>query len=171
VFREGTVQEHGIRAHFVQDNRSLSTAKGVIRGLHFQTPPFAQAKLLRVTSGSIFDVAVGIRWGSPTLGRHVATMLSASDWNQIFVPDGFARGYCMPEPDTEVLYKVNADYSPEHDRGPLWCDPTLGIAWPRSADEAPISDKDRRQPVFSDLPHFLVWPGGYRRKSRKEGST
>jgi dTDP-4-dehydrorhamnose 3,5-epimerase len=155
VFREDALQEYGIRVHFVQDNHSLSAARGVVRGLHFQTPPFAQAKLLRVTSGSIFDVTVDIRWGSPTFGRHVAAVLSASEWNQIFVPEGFAHGYCTLEPDTEVLYKVSAYYSPEHDRGLLWCDPALGIDWPVSADRAQISDKDRKHPPLSRLSRFF----------------
>jgi dTDP-4-dehydrorhamnose 3,5-epimerase len=123
--------------------------------LHFQTPPFAQAKLLRVTSGSVFDVAVDIRWGSPTFGRHIAAVLSASEWNQLFVPEGFAHGYCTLEPDTEVLYKVSAYYSPEHDRGLLWCDPALGIDWPISVDEALISGKDRIHPPLSRLPRFF----------------
>ena len=155
VFREDALQEFGIRVHFVQDNHSLSAIKGVLRGLHFQTPPFAQAKLLRVTSGSVFDVAVDIRWGSPTFGRHVAAVLSASEWNQIFVPEGFAHGYCTLEPDTEVLYKVSAYYSPEHDRGLLWCDPALGIDWPVSADQALISEKDRKHPPLSGLSRFF----------------
>jgi dTDP-4-dehydrorhamnose 3,5-epimerase len=155
VFREDALQENGIRVHFLQDNHSLSATKGVIRGLHFQIPPFAQAKLLRVTSGSIFDVAVDIRWGSPTFGRHIAAVLSASEWNQIFVPEGFAHGYCTLEPDTEVLYKVSAYYSPEHDRGLLWCDPALGIDWPVSADQAVISDKDRKHPPLSRLSQFF----------------
>jgi dTDP-4-dehydrorhamnose 3,5-epimerase len=157
VFRDDALQEYGIRVHFVQDNHSLSAARGVIRGLHFQTPPFAQAKLLRVTSGSVFDVAVDIRWGSPTFGRHIAAVLSASEWNQIFVPEGFAHGYCTLEPDTEVLYKVSAYYSPEHDRGLLWCDPALGIAWPVSADQAVISDKDRIHPPLSQLLRFFQY--------------
>jgi dTDP-4-dehydrorhamnose 3,5-epimerase len=157
VFREDALQEYGIRVHFVQDNHSLSATKSVIRGLHFQTPPFAQAKLLRVTSGSIFDVAVDIRWGSPTFGRHIAAVLSASEWNQIFVPEGFAHGYCTLEPDTEVLYKVSAYYSPEHDRGLLWCDPALGIDWPVSADQALISDKDRKHPPLFRLERFFQY--------------
>ena len=157
VFREDALQEYGIGVHFVQDNHSLSATKGVVRGLHFQTPPFAQAKLLRVTSGSIFDVAIDIRWGSPTFGRHIAAVLSASEWNQIFVPEGFAHGYCTLEPDTEVLYKVSAYYSPEHDRGLLWCDPALGIDWPVSADRALISDKDRKHPPLSRLSRFFQY--------------
>jgi len=92
VFKESVFLQHGIDVHFVQDNHSLSASKGVVRGLHFQIPPFAQAKLLRVTAGSVFDVAVDIRWGSPTFGRHVAVVLSAAEWNQIFIPEGFAHG-------------------------------------------------------------------------------
>jgi len=159
VFKENVLREHGIDIHFVQDNHSLSASKGVVRGLHFQIPPFAQAKLLRVTAGSIFDVAVDIRWGSPSFGHHVAAVLSASDWNQIFIPEGFAHGYCTLEPDTEVIYKVSAYYSAEHDRGLLWSDPALGVAWPVSPDEALMSDKDRKHPVLARLPrHFRHEP-------------
>jgi dTDP-4-dehydrorhamnose 3,5-epimerase len=161
VFKENVLREHGIDIHFVQDNHSLSANKGVVRGLHFQIPPSAQAKLLRVTAGSIFDVAVDIRWGSPSFGRHFAAVLSAADWNQIFIPEGFAHGYCTLEPDTEVIYKVNTYYSPEHDRGLLWNDPALGIVWPVSTDKALVSDKDRAHPVLSDLPrYFLYEPPG-----------
>src|ERR1700736_4200120 len=155
VFKENVLREHGIDIHFVQDNHSLSASKGVVRGLHFQIPPFAQAKLLRVTAGSILDVAVDIRWGSPSFGRHVAVVLSASEGSQLFIPEGFAHGYCTLAPDTEVIYKVSAYYSPEHDRGLLWNDPALGIAWPVAATEALLSDKDRRQPALAELPqHF-----------------
>ena len=157
VFREDVLQEHRIDIHFVQDNHSLSVNKGVVRGLHFQIPPAAQAKLLRVTAGSIFDVAVDIRWGSPSFGRHFAGVLSAADWNQILIPEGFAHGYCTLEPDTAVIYKVNAYYSPEHDRGLLWNDPALGIAWPVSANEALVSDKDRTHPVLSELPRYFLY--------------
>jgi dTDP-4-dehydrorhamnose 3,5-epimerase len=139
----------------VQDNHSLSATKGVVRALHFQIPPYAQAKLLRVTAGSIFDVAVDIRRGSPSFGRRIAVVLSAADWNQIFIPEGFAHGYCTLEPNTEVIYKVSAYYSPEHDRGLLWNDPALGIARPVSAHEALISDKDQKHPVLSRLPRFF----------------
>ena len=119
VFKENVLREYGIEIHFVQDNHAFSARVGVVRGLHFQIPPFAQAKLLRVTAGSIFDVAVDIRWGSPSFGCHFAGALSAADWNQIFIPEGFAHGYCTLKPDTEVIYKVNAYYCPEHDRGLL----------------------------------------------------
>jgi len=155
VFKESELRKHAIDTDFVQDNHSLSVSKGVVRGLHFQIAPFAQAKLLRVVAGSILDVAVDIRGGSPSYGRHVAVVLSAIDWNQIFIPEGFAHGYCTLEPNTEVLYKVNAYYSPEHDRGLLWNDPALDITWPVTADEALVSDRDRKHPVLSRLPqHF-----------------
>jgi len=159
VFKENELRKHAIDIDFVQDNHSLSVSKGVVRGLHFQIAPFAQAKLLRVTAGSIFDVAVDIRDGSPSFGRHVAVVLSATDWNQILIPEGFAHGYCTLEPNTEVIYKVSAYYSPSHDCGLLWNDPALGIAWPVGADEALVSDKDRKHPVLSRLPqHFRYEP-------------
>jgi dTDP-4-dehydrorhamnose 3,5-epimerase len=155
VFKESILREHGINVHFVQDNHSLSVKKWVVRGLHFQIPPFAQAKLLRVTSGSIFDVAVDIRWGSPSFGQCVAVVLSASEWNQIFIPEGFAHGFCTLEPNTEVIYKVSSYYSAEHDRGLLWNDPALGIAWPLAVSEALLSVKDRDHPVLADLPRYF----------------
>jgi dTDP-4-dehydrorhamnose 3,5-epimerase len=155
VFKESELRERGIDIRFVQDNHSLSASKGVVRGLHFQIPPSAQAKLLRVTAGSIFDVAVDIRWGSPSFGHHVAAVLSVADWNQIFIPEGFAHGYCTLEPATEVIYKVSAYYSPEHDRGLLWNDPALGIAWPVLADQTLLSEKDRKHPVLSNLPRYF----------------
>jgi dTDP-4-dehydrorhamnose 3,5-epimerase len=155
VFRESVLRQQGIDLQFVQENHSLSASKGVVRGLHFQVPPFAQAKLLRVTSGSIFDVAVDIRWGSPTFGRHVAAVLSVSEWNQLLIPEGFAHGFCTLEPDTEVIYKVSNYYSAEHDRGLLWNDPALGIDWPVSIEETVLSERDRQHPLLADLPRFF----------------
>jgi dTDP-4-dehydrorhamnose 3,5-epimerase len=157
VFKENVLREHGIAVRFVQDNHSLSGSQGVIRGLHFQTPPFAQAKLVRVTAGSILDVAVDIHWGSPSFGRHVAVVLSGSEGNQIFIPEGFAHGYCTLERDTEVIYKVSAYYSPEHDRGLLWNDPALAIEWPIPADRALVSDRDQKHPVLARLPRFFEY--------------
>ena len=157
VFKENVLRGYGINTHFVQDNHSLSASKGVVRGLHFQVPPFAQAKLLRVIAGAILDVAVDIRWGSPSFGRHIAVVLSASGGNQVFIPEGFAHGYCTLEPGTEVIYKVSAYYSPDHDRGLLWNDPALAIAWPISSDEALISDRDRQHPVLSRLPRSFEY--------------
>ena len=145
----------GTHLEFVQDNHSLSVERGVVRGLHFQVPPFALDKLVRVTRGSVFDVAVDIRRGSPTYGKHVARIISAVDWNQFLVPVGFAHGFCTLEPNTEVIYKVTNYYSPEHDRGVLWNDPDLGIAWPIGDTEAILSEKDRALPRFSDLPAYF----------------
>ena len=145
----------GIDLAFVQDNHAFSAAKGTVRGLHFQTAPFVQDKLVRVTRGAIFDVAVDLRRGSPTYGRHVSAVISVDDWNQILVPAGFAHGLLTLEPDTEVLYKVTNYYSPEHDLGLLWNDPALGIAWPISEADAILSPKDKVQPRLADLPAYF----------------
>jgi dTDP-4-dehydrorhamnose 3,5-epimerase len=149
----------GIDVEFVQDNHAFSAAKGTMRGLHFQTPPFAQAKLVRVVRGAILDVAVDIRAGSPTYGQHVAATISAEDWNQIFIPEGFAHGLLTLTPDTEVLYKVSAYYAAAHDKGLLWNDPVLGISWPVSAAAALLSDKDKIQPLLSALPMYFTYTG------------
>jgi dTDP-4-dehydrorhamnose 3,5-epimerase len=143
--------EIGIVNEFVQDNHSLSRKKGVVRGLHFQIEPFAQAKLLRVLRGAVFDVVVDIRTGSPTYGQHIATVLSDEDWNQIFIPVGFAHGFCTMREETEILYKVDHYYSPAHERGVRWNDPGLGIAWPISKAEAELSEKDKALPLLADL--------------------
>ncbi|WP_230533386.1 dTDP-4-dehydrorhamnose 3,5-epimerase [Microvirga roseola] len=134
---------------FVQDNQAFSSARGTLRGLHFQRPPAAQAKLIRVIRGSIFDVAVDLREGSPTYGRWVGETLTAGGGEQIFVPRGFAHGYCTLEPDTEVAYKVDEFYAPDCDAGLAWDDPTIGIAWPLPTSEIILSDKDRQLPAFS----------------------
>jgi dTDP-4-dehydrorhamnose 3,5-epimerase len=158
IFREAILREHGIDVSFLQENHSLSVAQGVVRGLHFQTEPEAQAKLVRAGAGAILDVAVDIRRGSPSYGRHVAVVLSAADGNQLFVPEGFAHGFCTLEPNTEVLYKVNRYYSPAHDCGLAWDDPALGIAWPVTGEAALLSDKDRRHPVLAELPAYFRYP-------------
>ena len=133
----------GLDHVYVQDNHSLTRAVGTLRGLHYQTPPLAQDKLVRVTHGAIFDVAVDIRRGSPTYGKWEGLTLSAAAGNQILVPQGFAHGFLTLEPDTEVQYKVTAPYSPEHDRAIRYDDPEIGIAWPIAVDEAAMSAKDR----------------------------
>jgi dTDP-4-dehydrorhamnose 3,5-epimerase len=152
IFREDVLRQHGIDVPFVQENHSRSTDRGVVRGLHFQLPPASQAKLVRVAAGAILDVAVDIRQGSPTYGRHVAITLGAAEGNQLFVPEGFAHGFCTLEPNTEVVYKVNRYYSAEHDRGLAWDDPELAITWGVGPDEVLLSDKDRRQPLLAEMP-------------------
>jgi len=136
---------------FVQDNVSRSTRKGSVRGLHFQLPPMAQAKLVRVLRGAILDVAVDLRAGSATFGRHVSARLDERDDDQLFVPAGFAHGFCTLVDDTEVFYKVDALYSAEHDRALLWSDPDLGIDWPVAVADAILSEKDRAAPRLRDL--------------------
>jgi dTDP-4-dehydrorhamnose 3,5-epimerase len=141
----------GIDVTFVQDNQSFSAKAGTVRGLHFQLPPFAQAKLVRVVSGAILDVAVDLRRGSPTFGRHVAVRLDSENGTQLFIPVGFAHGFCTLVENTAVSYKVSGVYSREHDRGMRWNDPALGIDWPVSEDEAQLSDKDRIAPLLAEL--------------------
>lgn len=147
----------GLSFTWVQDNHSLSKDKGVLRGLHFQTPPFAQDKLVRVTAGSIIDVAVDIRHGSPTFGRHVSAVISAENWRQILVPAGFAHGFCTLEANTEVIYKVTALYSHEHDKGLAWDDPDLEIDWALNGAAPLLSDKDKSQPRLTDLPVYFQY--------------
>ncbi|MBK1664065.1 dTDP-4-dehydrorhamnose 3,5-epimerase [Rhodospirillum rubrum] len=158
TYNKAALAEVGITLEFIQDNHSFSAKAGTVRGLHFQTPPFAQDKLIRVVRGALFDVAVDLRVGSPTYGRSVSAVISAAAWNQILIPAGFAHGLCTIEPDTEVLYKVSAPYSPDHDKGLLWSDPALGIEWPVSPAAAILSDKDARQPLLADLPAYFTYP-------------
>jgi dTDP-4-dehydrorhamnose 3,5-epimerase len=150
TFSRRRFAEAGLIADFVQDNHSLSRPAGTVRGLHFQRPPFAQAKLVRVLRGAILDVAVDIRPSSPSYGRHVAAELSADNGAMILVPEGFAHGFCTLQPDTEVLYKVSRDYAPQHEGGILWNDPALDIAWPVDAADAILSDRDRAWPTLSE---------------------
>lgn len=150
-----TFSAHGIDLDFVQDNHSRSAEPGTVRGLHFQIPPHAQDKLVRVVRGRVLDVAVDLRRSSPTYGRHVTAELSADNWRQILVPVGFAHGFVTLEPDTEVLYKVTNYYAPDHDRGLFWNDPHLGIDWPVAAERATVSEKDRRWPRLAELDHVF----------------
>ena len=152
VYRKELLSKQGIDVEFVQDNHSLSAEKGTVRGLHFQAPPFAQDKLVRVVRGSVFDVVVDLRKGSATYGEHVGVVLSAETWNQLYVPIGFAHGFMTLEPDTEVVYKVSDYYAPDHERGLLWNDPALGIQWPISERCAVLSEKDRQYPTLANLP-------------------
>jgi dTDP-4-dehydrorhamnose 3,5-epimerase len=155
TFVRARFEAAGLPADFVQDNHSWSAEKGVVRGLHFQIEPASQGKLVRCTRGAVYDVAVDLRAGSPSYGRHVARVLSAENWTQLWVPAGFAHGFCTLEENCEVLYKVTAPYEPACDRGLAWDDPALAIPWPVEAERAILSDKDRRQPRLADLPvHF-----------------
>jgi dTDP-4-dehydrorhamnose 3,5-epimerase len=141
----------GIAEEFVQDNQSVSTHPGTVRGLHFQRHPHAQAKLVRVLRGRLLDVAVDLRTGSPTYGRHVAAELSAENGHMLYVPAGFAHGFVTREPMTEVAYKVSDLYAPDCDGGVLWNDPELAIAWGVAPEAAVLSDKDLRLPRLADL--------------------
>lgn len=147
-YNEKLFNDNDINYKFVQDNHSLSKEAGVIRGLHYQSAPKAQTKLVRVISGAIYDVIVDIRKESPTFGNWVGVILSEHNHRQLLVPKGFAHGFCTLVPDTQVLYKVDEYYSPEHDRGILWSDPALGIDWPTS--NPVLSDKDQRHPLLKD---------------------
>lgn len=139
----------GRRLDFVQDNQTLSRPANVLRGLHFQAPPHAQAKLIRVVRGRIFDVAVDIRRGSPTYGAWTAAVLSAADGTQMFVPRGFAHGFLTLEPDCEVAYKVDAGYAAASDRGLRWNDPDLAIDWPCRPEAVVLSERDAAMPAFA----------------------
>ncbi|KUO68139.1 MAG: dTDP-4-dehydrorhamnose 3,5-epimerase [Alphaproteobacteria bacterium BRH_c36] len=149
----------GLSMAFVQDNHSFSAARGVLRGLHYQLPPFAQDKLVRVIKGAIFDVAVDIRRGSPRFGQWCARTISAKAWNQMFVPKGFAHGFLTLEPDTEVIYKVSDLYSPEHERAINFADPDIAIEWPLDGIEPTLSDKDRVAPFLKDQPELFQFSG------------
>ncbi|UCI06849.1 dTDP-4-dehydrorhamnose 3,5-epimerase [Mesorhizobium sp. B1-1-8] len=144
----GRFAEAGIDLVFVQDNHSYSAAAGVLRGLHYQLPPCAQDKLLRVVRGSVLDVAVDIRRGSPTFAKWVALEISAEKGNQILVPKGFAHGFVTLVPHTEVLYKVTDTFSPEHDRSIRFDDPAIGIEWPALSGGFQLSDKDSKAPLL-----------------------
>jgi dTDP-4-dehydrorhamnose 3,5-epimerase len=141
----------GINELFVQDNQSVSAKRGTLRGIHLQLPPHSQGKLVRVLRGSILDVIVDARPGSPTLGQHVSIEVSAERRNQVWVPRGFGHGFCTLEDDTEVFYKVDAPWSPEAERSILWSDPTLAIDWIVDAAEMTLSDKDEDAPSFNDI--------------------
>jgi dTDP-4-dehydrorhamnose 3,5-epimerase len=155
TYNRRVLAEAGLELDFVQDNDSLSAEPGTVRGLHFQIPPFAQHKLVRVIRGAILDVAVDLRRGSPTRGRHVAVEVSAENWNQVLVPVGFAHGFCTLEPNTHIVYKVTSHYSPQHDKGLLWNDPALGIQWPVSAGEAVLSPRDTKWPCLAELADYF----------------
>lgn len=142
---------------FVQDNESMSAKAGTVRGLHFQSEPHAQGKLVRCTAGALFDVAVDIRNGSPTYGQWIGETLTPANGKQLWVPPGFAHGFCSLEPDTVICYKVTDYYSAECDKGLAWDDPAIGITWPDIAAPETLSPKDRKQPLLSELPPYFTW--------------
>jgi len=149
TFREDKLEKFlGYKINFCQDNESKSS-RGVLRGLHYQLPPHAQTKLVRVITGSVLDVAVDIREGSPTFGKHVSVELSSDNKRQLLVPRGFAHAFVVLEDDTIFAYKVDNYYSPECDRGVLFSDNELGIDWQIPHNELNLSDKDKIQPKLS----------------------
>lgn len=160
VYSEKRFAELGITYRFVQDNHSLSVPVGTLRGLHFQTPPFAQAKLVRCVRGSIYDVAVDLRKGSPTYGSWVGAELSAENGDQLLIPVGFAHGFVTLEPDAEVTYKVSDVYAPDNDAGIAWDDPQIGVDWHLPAGVAPtLSEKDTRHPTLAQFDSPFVFDG------------
>lgn len=151
IYRQDFLAAAGICDVFVQDNASFSISRGTVRGLHFQAPPSAQAKLVRVLVGSVMDVAVDLRLSSPTYGRHVSVIVDAELGRQVYIPAGFAHGFCTLEPNTLLFYKVSSPYDGKCDRALAWNDPALGIEWPISASDAVLSAKDRAAPKLTEL--------------------
>ncbi len=155
TYNESRYKEMGISGNFVQDNLSKSK-KGVLRGLHYQAPPFEQGKLVTVLSGAVLDVAVDIRHGSPTFGEYVSVELTAENKKQFWIPAGFAHGFVTLEDDTVFAYKCTNIYSPENDRGVKYNDPAIGIEWP-DVGELTISEKDQNQPILQDITKEFVY--------------
>lgn len=155
TFRDDWFATHIADVRFLQENQSLSEARGVVRGLHFQCGTAAQGKLVRCLSGAVFDVAVDIRTGSRSFGAYVSAILEADAGNQVWIPAGFLHGFCTLTASAVVAYKVTAYYDPASDRGVAWNDPDIGIDWPQCADPRHLSPRDRRQPLLRDLPSYF----------------
>jgi dTDP-4-dehydrorhamnose 3,5-epimerase len=151
TYRKEALAAHGFDKVFVQDNHSMSAKRGVLRGLHFQRPPHMQDKLVRVTRGAVYDVAVDIRIGSPTWGQWAGAELSADNWRQILVPAGFAHGFVTLTEHAEVLYKVTDYYSPDDEGGLIWNDPAVGVDWPIGAGDVSTNARDGAWPVLAEL--------------------
>ena len=156
IFRLNSFTERAGPVEFVQDNQSLSVRPGTIRGLHFQSLPAAQGKLVRCLAGRLVDVAVDLRHDSPSFGRWVSVILSPEENNQLWVPVGFGHGFCTLDPDTIISYRVTSYYSPENDKGVAWDDPDIAVQWPEIADPDTLSSKDRNQPSLAELPHLFT---------------
>ena len=159
TFRSSALAAYGVTHGWAQDNHSMSGKRGAVRGLHFQAPPRAQAKLLRVVHGTIFDVAVDIRKGSPTYGGHVAVELSADNWKQLYVPPGMAHGFCTLTDRADVLYKTSDEYAPETEGGLLWNDPALRVSWPVTAADATFNARDAGWPTLAEFRSPFSWEG------------
>lgn len=160
IFKLNSFSECVSGIEFVQDNQSLSVKTGTIRGIHFQSHPTAQGKLVRCLSGKLVDLAVDLRTGSTTYGRWISTILSSEQNNQLWVPVGFGHAFCTLEPNTVISYRVTSYYSPENDKGVAWDDPEIGIDWPAMADPETLSVKDRNQPKLSELPGYFSMKDG-----------
>jgi len=155
IFLLNTFAEHVPGVEFVQDNQSLSLKAGTIRGIHFQSNPMAQGKLVRCLAGRLLDVAVDLRHDSQTYGRWLSVTLSPEDNNQLWVPEGFGHAFCSLEPNSIISYRVTNYYSRDHDKGVAWDDPEIGVQWPDIADSGTLSAKDRAQPKLADLPSYF----------------
>lgn len=155
VYKRTAFLEMGIVAEFAQDNHSYST-KGVLRGLHFQRPPRGQAKLVRAAVGEIYDIAVDLRIDSPGFGRWVGAKLSDRNGHMLYIPDGFAHGFCVLSEEAHVTYKTTSEYSPEHDAGIRWNDPVIGVAWP--IENPIVSEKDQVLPFLEEVADSLHFP-------------
>ncbi len=157
TYSRRVLSDHGIELDFVQDNHSVSAQVGTVRGLHFQSPPHAQAKLVRCGHGALFDVAVDVREGSPTYGRWTGHELTAGNGCQLLIPEGFLHGFATLKPDTEIVYKCTDFYAPECDGGVRWDDPDIGIDWPLNGAAPALSDKDRAAPLLADFTSPFVY--------------
>lgn len=159
IFRLAPFADRAGTVEFVQDNQSLSARTGTIRGIHFQSHPAAQGKLVRCLAGSVLDVAVDLRAGSPTYGRSLAVELTPEENNQLWIPVGFGHAFCTLQPNSVISYRVTNYYSPENDKGVAWDDPDIGIEWPGLADPSTLSAKDRVQPSLAELPAYFSMEG------------
>lgn len=159
MYKKSEFHKGGITDEFVQDNYARSVGKGTVRGLHYQKEPAAQGKLIRATAGEILDVVVDIRRGSPTFGHHIMVTLSEENKRMLWVPPGFAHGYCAMSEVSEVVYKVTHEYSPSHDRGIRWNDPALNIRWP--IENPTLSQKDANAPLLADADNNFDWANAH----------
>lgn len=159
IFRLAPFAERAGAVEFVQDNQSLSARTGTVRGIHFQSNPAAQGKLVRCLAGEVLDVAVDLRRDSATYGQWLSVVLTPEENNQLWIPVGFGHAFCTLQPNSVISYRVTSYYSPEHDKGVAWDDPDIGIDWPDLVDPETLSAKDRTQPSLTDLPAYFSMEG------------